>query len=139
LSSSVAIFVYIICKCLLMCLLFPPKTAKVYMVKTIVTIKRKKQKTKKKASNNNNDKKKNSVNQCSMPKQHQFYTSYSKFLFKNRIISTFFGLIADLLAATTSPALENCLSDGTDVPGIHKYFLARSCNCGRWKEFCFHQ
>ena len=46
-----------------------------------------------------------------------------KFLFKERIMSTFLGLMLLVLAATTSPALENNLSDGTDVPqvpGTHK-------------------
>ena len=47
------------------------------------------------------------------------HKSYCKVLFKKRITSTFLGLI--LLAATTLLALENNLSDGTDVPGTHKY------------------
>jgi len=41
-----------------------------------------------------------------------------KLLFKKRIMSTFLGLMLLLVAATTSPALENNLSDGTDVPHI---------------------
>ena len=46
------------------------------------------------------------------------------FLFKNSIISTFLDLSLFLRMETSSPALENSLSDGTDVPGTHKYFLA---------------
>jgi len=41
-------------------------------------------------------------------------------------MSTFLGLMLLLLAATTSPALENNLSDGTDVPhvpGTPKYII----------------
>jgi len=33
-------------------------------------------------------------------------------------MSTFLGLMLLLLAVTTSPALENNLSDGTDVPHV---------------------
>ena len=65
--------------------------------------------------------------------------SYSRlhvYMFKKRIMSTFLGLMLLLLAAITLPGFENNLSDGTDVPGTHKYFLVRSCNCGRWKESC---
>ena len=40
---------------------------------------------------------------------------HNKFLFKKRIMSTFLGLMLLLLAATTSPALENNFSNGTDV------------------------
>jgi len=43
---------------------------------------------------------------------------HNKFLFKKRIMSTFLGLMLLLLAATTSPALENNLSDGRDVPHV---------------------
>ena len=52
-----------------------------------------------------------SINHCTMPK-------HNKFLFKKRILSTFLGLILLLLAAITSPALENNFSDGTDVPHV---------------------
>ena len=43
------------------------------------------------------------------------------FLFRKRIMSTFLGLMLLLLAATTSPAFENNLSDDSVVPGTHKY------------------
>ena len=33
-------------------------------------------------------------------------------------MSTFLGLMLLLLAATTSPALENNFSDGTDIPQV---------------------
>ena len=42
---------------------------------------------------------------------------HNKFLFKKRILSTFLGLMLLLLAAITSPALENN-SDGTDIPQV---------------------
>ena len=42
---------------------------------------------------------------------------HDNLLFKKRIMSTFLGLMLFLLAATTSPVLEN-LSDGTDVPHV---------------------
>ena len=47
------------------------------------------------------------------------------------IMFTFFGFRLLLFAETSSPALENNLSAGTDVPGIQRYFLASSCNSGR--------
>ena len=52
---------------------------------------------------------------------------HNTFLFKKRIMSTFLGL---RLAATTSPALENKLSDGTDVPHVPctpKYITWTTC------------
>ena len=51
---------------------------------------------------------------------------HNNFLFKKRIMSTFLGLMLLLLAAIASPALENNLSDGTDVPrvpGTPKYII----------------
>ena len=36
---------------------------------------------------------------------------------------TYFGFSLFLLAETSSRALENSLSDGTEVPGMHKYFI----------------
>ena len=44
-----------------------------------------------------------------------------KLLFKKRRTSMFFGF---RLSDTNCPALENSLSDGTEEPGMHKYFLA---------------
>ena len=55
------------------------------------------------------------INHCTMPKH--------SFLFKKRIMSTFLGLMLLLLAATISPALENNLSDGTDVPHVPWHLL----------------
>ena len=49
---------------------------------------------------------------------------HDKFLFKREIMSTFMGLMLLLLAATTSPALENNFFDCTDVlhvPGTPNY------------------
>lgn len=40
---------------------------------------------------------------------------------------------------TVSPAAENTLSEGTDVPGMHKYCLARLANLGNRLAFSFHQ
>jgi len=45
---------------------------------------------------------------------------HNKFLFKMRIMSTFLGLMLLLLAAITSPALENNLSDSTDIPQVSR-------------------
>ena len=42
-------------------------------------------------------------------------------------MSTFFAFNLLCRLDTSSPAFENNFSDGTDVPGIHKYFLA-SCD-----------
>ena len=39
-------------------------------------------------------------------------------------MSTFLGFILFLLAETSSPAFEKTRSDGTEVPGIDKYFSA---------------
>ena len=39
-------------------------------------------------------------------------------------MSAYFGLSLFLLADTSSPALEKSLSDGTEVAGTHRYFLA---------------
>ena len=38
-------------------------------------------------------------------------------------MSTFFGLIDDLLAEITSPALEKSRSAGTDEQLMHRYFF----------------
>ena len=54
------------------------------------------------------------------------------FLFKKSIMSTYFGLSLFLLADTSSPALEKSLSDGTEVAGTHKYFLARMVSFLYW-------
>ena len=40
-------------------------------------------------------------------------------------MSTYFGLSPFLMADTSLPALEKSISDGTEVAGTHKYFLAR--------------
>ena len=45
-------------------------------------------------------------------------------------IFTCLGLSLLLRADTNSPALENSLSAGTDVLGIHKYFIAKSASWG---------
>ena len=54
------------------------------------------------------------------------------FLFRKSIMSTYFGLSLFLLADTSSPALEESLSDGTEVAGTHKYFLARMLSFLYW-------
>ena len=45
-------------------------------------------------------------------------------------IFTCLGLSLLFRADTNSPALENSLSAGTDVLGIHKYFIAKSASWG---------
>lgn len=52
----------------------------------------------------------------------------SKFAFKNISLSTLSGNNLFRLALTIWPALENTLSDGTDVAGIQEYFKATSHN-----------
>ena len=47
-----------------------------------------------------------------------------KFLLRNNTMSTFLSFILFLFSEMTSPALEKSLSDGTDDPGIARYFLA---------------
>ena len=51
------------------------------------------------------------------------YSSF-KFLLRNRNMSMFLGLIQLHFADTSSPALEKRCSEGTEVPGIDKYFSA---------------
>jgi len=41
-------------------------------------------------------------------------------------MSMFFGLIQLRFEDTSSPALENRRSDGTEVPGVYKYFFANT-------------
>ena len=38
-----------------------------------------------------------------------------------------------------SPAVENTLLDGTEVAGMHKYFLASRDNLGYFPDFSHHQ
>ena len=38
----------------------------------------------------------------------------------------FFSFKQLLFADMSSPALENSLSDGTEVAGMHKYFVAKT-------------
>ena len=47
------------------------------------------------------------------------------FLVKKKKVLTYFGFSLFLLAETCSPALKNNLSDGTEVPGMHKYFIPK--------------
>ena len=51
-------------------------------------------------------------------------------VFRKIKLSTCSALSAALWAETTSPAVEKTLSDGTDVPGIPKYFLANLASSG---------
>jgi len=46
-----------------------------------------------------------------------------------------FGLILFLFADTNSPAFKKSHSDGTDVLGTHKCFIARCCSWGYWLPF----
>ena len=63
---------------------------------------------------------------------------YYMFLFKNNIMSTFFAFNLLRRLDTSSPAFENNLSDGTDVPGIRKYFFgSRDSKLNRF-SFAFH-
>jgi len=61
-----------------------------------------------------------------------------RFLLRKRKRLICFGLILFLLADTNSPAFEKSLSDGTDVLGTHKYFIARCCSWGYCLPFCCH-
>jgi len=47
-------------------------------------------------------------------------------LFKKISISTFFGLILDLLSDIICPVVLNVLSDSVEDAGMHKYFLDKS-------------
>ena len=50
-------------------------------------------------------------------------TNYSKVLwFKNKNMLTVFGFMWLCLMKTSSPTLENNLSEGTEVPGMQRYF-----------------
>ena len=40
---------------------------------------------------------------------------------------------------TISPAVENTLSEGTEVAGIQRYFFAKMANEGYLSLFCLHQ
>ena len=53
------------------------------------------------------------------------------FLFKNNIMSMFFGFSLFLLSLTSSPALENKRSDGTEEPGTARYLRARIFRFGK--------
>ena len=50
----------------------------------------------------------------------------------------FLGLSLFRLSETSCPAAENNLSEGTEDPGIHKYFLATLCSFGNLTELFFH-
>ena len=52
-------------------------------------------------------------------------------------MSTFLDFSLFVRIETRSPALENSLSDGTDVPETHKYFLASWES--KLKRLSFHQ
>jgi len=47
------------------------------------------------------------------------------FLFKNTRASIISGVSAACLLSTTMPATENTLSEGVDVAGIARHFLAK--------------
>ena len=49
---------------------------------------------------------------------------HARFLFKNNICSTTFGLRRFLFFKTISPAFENTRSQGTDDAGVHKNVCA---------------
>ena len=44
-----------------------------------------------------------------------------------------------LFARMDSPAVEKILSDGAELAGIARYFLANALNIGYLLELCFHQ
>ena len=60
------------------------------------------------------------------------------FLFKNNIMSMFFGFSLFLLSLTSSPALENKRSDGTEEPGTARYLRARIFRFGKRQPLFFH-
>ena len=53
-------------------------------------------------------------------------------------MSMFLGLMRFLLSDTSCPAFENNLSDGTDDPGMHRYFFASCCSRGNLFSLFFH-
>lgn len=52
-------------------------------------------------------------------------------------MSMFFGLIRFLLRLTSSPAFENSRSEGTEVAGMLRYFLANPVSMLKFVEFGF--
>ena len=61
---------------------------------------------------------------------HEIEVGSQRFWLRKRYIFTCLGLSLLLRADTNSPALENSLSVGIDVLGIHKYFIAKSASWG---------
>ena len=59
------------------------------------------------------------------------------FLFKNNIMSMFFGFSLFLLSLTRSPALEYKRSDGTEEPGTARYLRARIFRFGKRQPLFF--
>ena len=60
------------------------------------------------------------------------------FLFKNIILLMIFESKRVLWGVTKLLASEKSLSDGTEVAGIERYFIAILCNIGYWALFVAH-
>lgn len=60
-------------------------------------------------------------------------------LFGKIIMSTFLDLRRLRLIEMSSPALEKSLSEGTEVPRMHKYFFASGAKLPKRFSFSFHQ
>lgn len=61
------------------------------------------------------------------------------FLLRKMSIPMWSGVSRVCSLFTVSPAAENTLSDGTDVPGLHKHCLADLASLENLSMFVFHQ
>ena len=61
-----------------------------------------------------------------------------RFLFRNTNMSTLSGLRLALFFVTIFPEVENILSEGTDVAGMHNSCLATLDRVGSHSAFVFH-
>ena len=61
----------------------------------------------------------------------KYHYKQEEFLFRNTSMLTCSGLRQDLNFVTVSPAVENTLSAGMDVAGMHKYFLVTCATKGK--------
>ena len=69
------------------------------------------------------------------------YKMGGRFLFRNTNMSTLSGLRLQAVAlffVTIFPEMENILSEGTDVAGMHSSFLASLDRVGNLSAFFFH-
>ena len=61
-----------------------------------------------------------------------------RFLFRNTNMSTLSGLRLALFFVTIFPEVENLLSEGTDIVGMHNSCLATLDRVGSLSAFVFH-